>query len=157
MKALRQFISKQESSLSKDQLDLKENIDVIQQVLTFISEHPDVPNNIMTLKKHEDQWHEVSSTWRCAKIWDILTFYRSIEKLKTVKDYFDKPITDTDFFAEFSQCKNKYYTKILHVLSQYDTHYHFSKMMWDKINKIHHIKPTNNPEQNERNSKSLTP
>jgi len=151
MKAFKKFFGREE--LSNNYLLLKEHIDFVEQTFIFINNHPEVPYDIMALKKYENKWYKVAITWNYLSVWNILTFYRSMEKLKKAKDYFDKPIRD---IAEFDQCKNKYYSKIVETLSQYDTHYRFSKMMWDEFNEIYKIKLTNNSEQEKKDYKTYT-
>ncbi len=125
-------------------MNLKEHIELIEQALSFLNDYINVPHDILILKKHGDRWLEVAMTWNYTNVWSILTFYRCMEKLKKAKDYFDQPLTDTrnPFRAEYDNYKNIYYAKITDMLQEYETHYLFSKMMWDKFNEMYEIKNT---------------
>lgn len=128
MKAFKQFFTKKEPSLF-----LKENAEIIEQTFLFLNDYSDVPQNILALKKCGDKWYDLATSWHYITIWNILTFYRCMEKLEKAKDYFDHPPKDMSekFIVAFEQSKNKYYAEISKLLSQYDEHYQFSKMMWE--------------------------
>lgn len=119
----------------KNYLHLKEHVELIEQAFYFIQTYPHVAHDIMILKSYEDNWYETAITWPYIRIWDILTFYRCIEKLKKAKEYFDLPMANKTFV----EYKNIYYAEINETLQKHEIHYHFSKMMWNTFNERYGI------------------
>jgi hypothetical protein len=124
---------------SKNHAELNKFTTTIEETLCFLEDNSHIANHILQLEKNGNQWFEIAKKKPYFYSWEMITFYRCMEKLKSSIGYFAATPTysSESFLIKFNQARAEHLPIIIEIFNKHQHPYEFSKIIWKKINDVY--------------------